>query len=203
MNYILQKDAEKKEARKHKKAAQTAAAAAKHNCAEDTATDAVAASALRAFGGVVDLCTQLGCRRARLLNHFGEDLHSSQHHHVASKTPVGRLAGSTGQPPFSAAAALFTKKRCCDYCDNPSILAASVQQLKDKETELLQRRFSKAGYSNKRQKKEDGDVLADMWDAAASDSDEAQLGELESLSRWVCLYMQLNANCLTCGFHGR
>lgn len=162
MDWILQKDGERKQAHRHKKAAAAKSTAAGLNrqqgqdmsTASGTGGPAAAAAALQAFGAVVDLCAQPGCRRTRLLRHFGEELSSS--------SPGSQAAGAT------AAAA---GSRCCDHCDNPGLVSAYAQQLKDQEVELLQRPTRRASYTNKRRKGGDG-LFGDVWGGVGSDEEE-------------------------------
>eukprot|EP00878_Enallax_costatus_P031864 GHUV01034919.1.p2 GENE.GHUV01034919.1~~GHUV01034919.1.p2 ORF type:complete len:220 (+),score=69.18 GHUV01034919.1:110-769(+) len=172
MDWILQKDAEKKEARKHKKAAAGkppasavpsqpgqnlgSSAPGSSSSSSDPAT---AAAALQAFGAVVNLCTQPGCRRARLLKHFGEYLANStplnQQHKVSDSKQAGK-----------------SSTRCCDHCDSPGLMSAHAQQLKEMEVELLQRRTQRRGCrSNKRQR--GGGLFKNGWGAGDSDDGEA------------------------------
>jgi hypothetical protein len=185
MDYILQKDADSKAARKRKNAAAKAAAAAAKptaaagNDAAKAGTNdpQAAAAALRAFGAVVDLCTQPGCRRFKLLRHFRGEVYSP-------KKPVQQMlrpsSGSSNSSSSTAAAAAAGVMRCCDYCDNPSAVEAAQQQLKDVEVALLQRFRGRGGWqrgNGKRQRLGDG-----MFGGAGSGSeDESGQGEALSL----------------------
>lgn len=157
MDWILQQDANKKAGRRRKKPAQTATGSGKATGAAYTAaaggggsadaqasTDpVVAAAALQAFGGVVDLCCTAGCRRQRLLSHFGETL--------PAKQPQGQL-----QQPRQVQSV-----RCCDYCDSAANVEAAVQQLQQFEQQMIQRRFNSGGFGNGGKKRKGG--AGDMY----------------------------------------
>lgn len=162
MDFILQQDANKKAGRKRKKQtggtsadAATAAGSTGGSTApsDNITTDpAVAAAALRAFGGVVDLCCIAGCRRQRLLSHFGETLSASQQRQQQGA-------------------------RCCDYCDNAGRVEAAVQQLQEFEQQMVQSRYNGGaarggkGAVNKR-RKAGGDGYAALGFGSYSDEDE-------------------------------
>lgn len=185
MDYILQKDADSKVARKRKKAAKTAADSTQQGTqgaaagAQGTATAAAgvdpvaAAAALRGFGCIVDLCTQPGCRRARLLKHFGEELKTPHHNQ--------QQGSAASDHSISSTAAI----RCCDYCDDSGSVEAAMQQLKDKELELLQKwRGSRAGQWSGSKRQRWGDAGMFGGDFASSESeDNAMSGEI---SHQVC-----------------
>lgn len=207
MDWILQKDGEKKEARKRKKAAKgTVAASAtagamqhQSSTAATTSTGtaaadpAAAAAALQAFGAVVDLCTQPGCRRARLLKHFGEELPTPQpstgHSTSTSSRQDSRLGSKSSSSSATATAAASkaavavavavgsSPVRCCDYCDSPGVVSALAQQLKEKESELLQRYMGRGGYRGKRQRGCDGGGMFGVVGAGSGSEDEEGSGK--------------------------
>jgi hypothetical protein len=181
MDYILQKDADSKAARKRNNAAAKAAASSRTTAARAAArSDAsaagttdpqAAAAALRAFGAVVDLCSQPGCRRVKLLRHFGEEYNPKQQ-------MLQPLSNSSNSSCTAAAAAAETAAlRCCDYCDAPSAVDAAQQQLKEAEVALLQRfRGGHGGWqrgNGKRQRLDDGM----FGDAKSGSEDESGQGE--------------------------
>jgi hypothetical protein len=168
MDYILQKDADSRAARKRKRATAkatianktAAAAAAGDSAAAGTVDPQAAAAALHAFGAVVDLCTQPGCRRVKLLRHFGEEYKPQQQQRASAEAAV----------------------RCCDYCDSPSSVEAAQQQLKDAEVALLQRWRGRGLHGawqqggGKRQRF--GEALFDGAGSGSGDDDASGEGEL-------------------------
>ncbi|WIA40378.1 hypothetical protein OEZ86_013742 [Tetradesmus obliquus] len=179
MDYILQKDADSKAARKRKKAAAKAAAASTTAAAATAAAaepvdPQVAAAALRAFGAVVDLCTQPGCRRVKLLRHFGEEYKPQQ-----QQQQQQRSSGSSNHTNAAAAAAGM---RCCNYCDSASSVEAAQQQLKEAEVEMLQQRWrgGRGGWQQgggKRQRLDDG--WMDGGGSGSEDEDDSGAGGSE------------------------
>jgi hypothetical protein len=188
MDYILQKDADSKAARKRKNAAAKAAAANKLAAAAAAAaagTDAAevgtvdpqaAAAALRAFGAVVELCTQSGCRRLKLLRHFGEE-YKPQQPKQQQQQQQQQMSSSSSDRSSGAAGV-----RCCDYCDSPSSVEAAQQQLRDAEVSLLQLwrgGRGRGGWRNgggKRQRL--GDGWMDGGGSGSDDEDGSGAGEV-------------------------
>jgi hypothetical protein len=201
MDYILQKDADSKAARKRKKAAVKAAASSKTTAAAAAAgSDAAeagtvdpqaAAAALRAFGAVVGLCTQPGCRRVKLLRHFEEDYTPKQQQ---QKQQVPRLASCTSSSSSTGAAAAAAMP-CCDYCDAPSAVEAAQQQLKDAEVALLQQfRGGRGGWQRgggKRQRLGDG-MIGDAASGSENDSGGGEAGYVRGME----VVREIKAYCI-------
>ena len=172
MDWILQQHANKKASRKRKKQAAASPApsappgASQAGTAGDTGqqTDrssdpAVAAAALRAFGGVVDLCCTAGCRRQKLLSHFGEELQPLQQRQQQATGGGGRGV-----------------VRCCDFCDSAALVEAAVQQLQLFEQQTVHSRFGRQGggwMAGRKRQKKGGDGV-EGFGGSFDEDDEAE-----------------------------
>lgn len=183
MDFILEKDAQRKNSRKHKRQ-RTSTSTTQH---PNSSTNSSCPHALEAFGKVVHYCTAAHCRRSILLGHFGEVLTSNascnrqQQHSRDTKAPmlyghtlllapesaagVAHNTSMVDHGPYRTTEHPHDVQPCCDFCDAAACVAAAVSSLREIEAASVIQRSSKHSWGNyglcsARQKAADGDLLS-------------------------------------------